>query len=350
MVRRFIIIFLLGCSASAERTLEKRSEALDIEGTRVEAATVSLQQAQATLQFTGEVRGERDATLASASGGLIEDVLVKPGQRVKKGKLLVTVDRTLARARLTQIEARSNQAKREWDRLVALGDGVAKADVERAETESIVAKAAAVEAKALLKRSSIVAPFSGTVADVDAEPGEIASPGVPLVHLVSTDPVLVRMSVSDRNVVALEEGLIVDVTAASRPTAFQGRLTQIRAAANPRTRSFLADVSVPNPDGLLLPGMIAQVQAQVSLGEQFVLPQDWIVMQGSTQGVFLAKDGRAVWRDVVLGQVLQNQIVVNGLAEGDQVIFTGQRSLLDGDPIILSRKARCCEAGRPVFE
>ena len=344
-----LTLVLLGCSASAEKASTPPKLELN-EGARVEVAQLETQRAQSNLSFTGEVRGLRDATLASATGGLVEAVRVQPGEVVRKGKVLVTVDRTLTAARLTQVKAQARQAKREWERLQQLGDGVSTAQLEQAETASIIADAAYAEAKALLQRASISAPFDGTVADVDAEVGEVAAPGTPLVHMVSTDPVQVRISASDRDIIALKEGLTVSVTASARPKPFVGTVTGVRAAANPRTRSFLADISVDNPDGLLLPGMIARVQAQIDLGEHIVVPQNWIVLNGDQQGVFIAQDGKAVWRDVTLGQVLNNQVIVHGVNEGETIIFNGHRNLLDGDAILVSRQARCCEAGRPIYE
>ena len=339
-----------GCSASADFSAESPEADISIAKARVEVASVTRQTAKNRLTLTGEVRGSRDATLASANGGLVENVRVEAGQIVTAGTQLVTVDRSLTKARMTQVEARATQAKRETERLRKLGDGVSKAQLERAETELIIAEAAVAEAKAMFARSSIVAPFSGTVADVFLEVGEFAPPGTPIVHLIATDPVTVRVSVSDRNVVALREGLAVDVVAAARPNPFQGTLTQIRAAANPRTRAFFADITVDNPDGLLLPGMIATVTTTVEFGEQVVLPQDWIVMRAQEQGVFVLNNEQAAWRDVELGQVLGNQVVVNGLQPDDNVIFSGHRNLLDGDAVIVSRTAVCCDSGRPIFE
>ena len=173
---------------------------------------------------------------------------------------------------------------------------------------------------------------------------------MPLVHMVSTDPIQVRISVSDRDIVALKEGLKVSVSASARPNPFEGVITGVRAAANPRTRSFLADISVDNPDGLLLPGMIARVQANIDLGEHIVVPQNWIVLNGDQQGMFIAQEGRAIWRDVTLGQVLNNEVIVHGVEAGETIIFNGHRTLLDGDAILVSRQARCCDAGRPVYE
>ena len=350
----FAVLFTLAigaCSAAAERSEQAVPDRSVItEGSRVETAVIQSQNAQNTYQFTGEVRGAQDATLSSATGGLIEGVNVRPGQQVTKGTSLVTIDYSLASARLQQVEARAKLAQKEWQRTQKLGDSVSASQRDRAETESIVADAALKEAKAMFRRASIIAPFSGTVADVDSEVGEVAAPGAPLVHLVSLDPILVRISVSDRDVVSLKPNMDVIVSTPARPQPLSGKLTQIRAAANPRTRAFFADVSVPNPDGMLLPGMIAKVAVNVDLGEAILIPQDWLIMEGLRQGIYVHENGIAKWRDVTIGAVLGNQVVIEGVTPGEEVIFNGHRTLLPDDPVIVSRTARCCQSGRPVYE
>lgn len=347
----FLALALGACSAAAERSEQAEADRTVVtQGSRVEIATIQTQAARNTYRFTGEVRGAKDATLSSSTGGLIEGVNVTPGQEVSKGKTLVTIDYSIASARLQQVEARARLAEKEWERIQKLEDSVSASQRDRAETEALVADAALKEAKAMLRRASIVAPFSGTVADVDGEIGEVAAPGSPLVHLVSTDPVLVRISVSDRDIVSLKAGMNVIVSTPARPKPMAGTLTHIRAAANPKTRAFFADVTVANPDGMLLPGMIAKVAVDVDLGEAIIVPQDWLIMEGVQQGIYLHEDGIAKWRDVTIGAVLGNQVVVDGIMAGEEVIFNGHRTLLPNDPVIVSRTARCCDAGRPVYE
>ena len=106
------------------------------------------------------------------------------------------------------------------------------------------------------------------------------------------------------------------------------------------------------PDGALLPGMIARVRADRALTDAaMVIPQDWLVTRRSERGVFVTSGDIAEWRDVTLGDVIHDQVVVtSGLSEGDRVVITGHRDLVDGDPLIVSREGRCCAAGRPSFE
>jgi len=352
-MRIMSVLAVVACHAAAEQKEKSQTDALEssLQGTRIEIAVVERVSAESNLRFTGEVRGSRDAMLASSTGGLIEKVKVEAGESVSRGQTLITIDRELAQARLRQVAARAALASSETSRLEQLGDGTSPAQLERAKTDAEIASAGLREAEILLKRSSITAPFAGVVGDINAEAGEYAAPGSPLVRLLVTDPVLVRVTVSDRDVVALRDGMEVEVFTAARPTPLVGHLTGIRSAANPQTRAFTVDVSVPNASGGLLPGMLAEVTTHISLGDQFVIPQDWVVMKGNKRGVFVEVEGRASWRDIELGQVLRNQVVVqSGIQPGDNLIFVGHRELLDGDAVLVTRTARCCEQGRPVYE
>ena len=141
------------------------------------------------------------------------------------------------------------------------------------------------------------------------------------------------------------------VSAASRSRTYEGAISRVSPAADLRTRSFPVEVEVPNPERELMPGMIARVRVERPIAENAtVVPQDWIVTRRDQRGVFLVSESTAVWRDVQLGQVIHDQVVVTqGLEPGDRIVVTGHRDLVDGDPLIISREGRCCKDGRPKF-
>ena len=124
-----------------------------------------------------------------------------------------------------------------------------------------------------------------------------------------------------------------------------------------KTRSFEALVELDNKNEELLPGMIAQVTLSTEKegkekkdATKLLISQDWLVTKPSGVGVFVAKDGKAVWRDVKLGNVMRREVeVLDGLSSGDALIIVGHRSLAEGDPILIHRKGTCCENGRAVF-
>ena len=345
---------LFGCKASDASEKQKAAgDKVPAAGrARVEVAKLTPSQAKLQLRVPGEIEGFRDAMLGAALGGYIESIGVKAGQHVKKGQVLVRVDSASHAARAEQAKVELTAAERELARAKAMLGAIPQAEVDAAETRQAAAAAALRSQQVNLNYSVVHAPFAGTVAQVQAEVGEVATPGAPLLRLVQLDPVKVTVSVPGRDVVALKEGMLARVSTDGSAGMAQGKVAHIQRAADPKTRSFLVEVEVPNPDGKLLPGMIASVQLENEVTtKRIVIAQDWLVTGVSEIGAFVEQAEVARWRPVKLGQVVRNQVVVEeGLGEGDHLVIAGHRELADGDPLLVARSGVCCTDGRVVFE
>jgi membrane fusion protein (multidrug efflux system) len=348
-----LLLALMGCGepeAQAVNTAEKRSP--DATATRVEVARLEPKTtASMRLSLPGEIEGSRDVALAAALGGQVERVYVNKGEKVSAGQVIARVDSEIYGAQLAQAEAQRDQAKAELTRVEGLGDLASRAQVLQAQTALKVADAQVRAANAQMSRATIRAPFSGTAAAVFPDAGEFLGPGSPVARVVQLDPVVVDLAVADRDVVLLEPGLEVTVNVGASPQPFTGVIKYVGRAADLRTRSFPVEVEVPNPDGLLLPGMIATVAADRQLPEGTItIPSDWIVSRRVGQGVFTAAEGYAKWTPIELGEVLHDQVIVrSGLELGARVVTAGHRDLVDGDKIIVGREGVCCTDGRTLY-
>jgi RND family efflux transporter MFP subunit len=318
---------------------------------RVDVARLELSDASLDMSFPGEIEAARDALLATPSGGRVERVLVSPGDTVRTGSLLVSVDRALHVAGLEQAQAQAALAASEFHRVEKMGDLASPAQIQAAETRSRVADAVVSRAEALLSHAEVRAPFSGIVSDVATEVGEVAAPGVPLVRLIQIHPVKVNLSVPDRDVVALQPGLPALVKVGALMETWEGTISHISPAANLKTRTFSVEVEVENSGSRLRPGMVAQVAVSKPIATgAMVIPQDWVVTGIREQGVFVLEDGMASWRSVELGAVIHDQVVVDaGLSSGDLVVVAGHRGLADGDRLLVAREGICCTRGRVIF-
>jgi len=320
--------------------------------TRVETAVVRPSSADLVIQLPGEVEASRDANLAAALGGFIEKVNVDAGDEVKKGQVLALVDTTSHQVRRNQTKVELDTAKRELDRAKKLGDALPAAQLDAAQARYDAARAAYQSADLQVARSVISAPFAGTVARCDAEVGEVAAPGAPLVRVVQLDPVKVTVSLSDRDVLAVKEGMKASVSTDAKIDVMAGTVSHVRPAADLNTRAFIAEIAIENASDALRPGMIANVQIQPEGEEtkQLVIPQDWLVTKPNQIGVFLDVGGVAKWRTVKVGSVVRDQVVVlDGISPGDELVINGHRELAEGDPLIVARKGVCCREGRVVF-
>ena len=345
---------LTGCAASGVTADPETDAASNAPANALRIETAVLQPSPATVNISipGEITGSRDAMLAAALGGFVEARKADAGDVVRSGQVLALVDFSTYAAGLDLAEAQLAQAQAERARLDKMGDFVTDQQLVSANTQVKQAQAQRDQAAIRKSRSVIKAPFSGTIASINAEPGEVTNPGTPIARVVQLDPIKVTLSVPDRDVVALTKGMPVKLTTAATSKVFEGTITHIGAAADKSTRTFLVEAELPNPDHALLPGMIARVSAQRTLGDAtLIVPQDWIVTNSTGQGMFVEKAGVAEWHPVELGAIVRDQVVVMaGVAPGDHLVVSGHRTLVQGDPLIVARQGVCCEAGRAVFE
>lgn len=320
-------------------------------GARVEVVELVPTSSKLEMSLLGSVEALRDAMLSTTRGGYVESVHVKAGDRVSKGALLANVDSELHRVLLEQATAQADLAVAEHKRAVGLGDLIAESQLQAAETQMAVAQAGLKQAQLNLDRAEVKAPFSGQIGSVHVEPGEVVGPGLPVLRLVSLRKVKVGLNVADRDVVGLAKGMPVSVRLQAVSEIFEGRISSISPVADADTRSFKVEVTVDNPNRVLLPGMIARVELGRDMVDEAVLiPQDWVVMGMGEQGVFLVNGDVAQWQPLKLGDVVRDQVVVSeGLELGNRIVIAGHRSLADGDEIFISREGRCCEVGRAIF-
>ena len=355
---RLVLLFLLLLSGCAEPAASTASSVPSPAVTpppdasvRVEVATLTPTVAETVISLPGEIEAVRDADVASAMGGLVQSVLVDEGDRVRAGQPLARIDVDLYEAALAQAQAQLEGAQAEVERTSRLGDLATQTQIVGAAVNLKIAEAGLAQAEARRDRATVRAPFSGVVATVSLEQGEVAGPGSRVARIVGLDPAQVSLAVPDRDVVSLRVGDVAQVTTHARAGVMRGEVSHISPAANLKTRAFRVVVDLPNPAGELLPGMIAQVQVSRTLAEEaLVIPQDWVVTRLTDQGLFVEEEGIARWRPIVLGAVVRDQVVVrDGVGAGDRVVVTGHRDLVEGDKLLVAREGVCCTSGRVTF-
>ena len=326
-------------------------KAPSVSAIRVETAVVTANERTVRMERPGQVHGARDAHLSAPLGGYVEAVPIKSSDRVKKNQVIARVDTRMydAQVKLTAVELKA--AQRELARVKRMRRAVARARLDAARTRLARSKAQHQLSLTRRDRAVIRAPFAGTVVELDIEPGEVAPPGAPIARLIQLSPAHVFVSVTDRDVGALERGATVRVFAAGAAEPMAGVIHSIESAANLNTRTFLVKVEVRNAKHTLLPGMMARVEFRTKRrGNALLIPQDFLVTRLNGNGVFVVSDDSvAEWRPVTLGRIIGTQVEVgSGIALGDRVVCLGQRSLSSGDRLIVTREGTCCRDGRVV--
>jgi multidrug efflux system membrane fusion protein len=268
-------------------------------------------------------------------------------QRVDQGRAgLAEAEAGLAKARQDLERARTLFA---LDSLVKPDLDAAQASFDASQARLAVARADLELANLALRDCALTAPSAGILLERRVEAGALVASGTVGFVLGDISAVKARFGIPDAAIGTLTPGerigFTVDAVAA---TSFEGRVTAIAPAADAQSRVFDVEITIPNRDGRLRPGMIGTVTLPATgaalpaaSGAAQTVPLTAVVRAKSGSGDYAAfvverQGGTDVarLRTVRLGDVIGNAIVVRGgLAAGEQVVVSGASLLVDGEPI-----------------
>jgi HlyD family secretion protein len=205
-------------------------------------------------------------------------------------------------------------------------------DVKSAKAGVVQAKAALAYARQQLANASIRTPIAGTVSQRVTEPGQMASPGVPLIEVVALDSVYFEATVSEMDVDRVRTGQPVQVEVDALPgRKFQGTVQKILPTADPKSRQFTARIAVPNRAGDLRPGMFARGSIEVARHRNVVIiPKDALISNGTGQAVYILRGSAAKLAPVITRFESREEAEVTGVSAGEQLVVVGQDKLSDG--------------------
>lgn len=305
----------------------------------VEVVEVAQEPFREEIRLTGVARANRDVEIAAEESGVVREVLVEKGSRVREGQPILRIDDRVLRAQVEQARAQAELAEQTWQRRKRLWEED-RVGSELAYLEArFAAEQAAANLEALqtrLERTTIHAPFAGILEDRRVEVGTMVSPGQIVARVVELGTVKVAAGVPERYAPDVKAGgeVVVRFDVLSGET-FPGSIDYVGATVNPQNRTFPIEVEMENPQGLIKPEMVASVVVERrTLSEAVVVPQDALVRVADGYVAFVAEGDLARARPVELGPAQRNQVVVqSGLEPGDRLIVVGQRTVADGDRI-----------------
>jgi RND family efflux transporter MFP subunit len=308
------------------------------------------------LPFTATVTSERDAALSPRVSGLVQAVHVDAGDRVAAGKILVQLDASLGRLALQRAEAAQQEARAQAAEAQRLYQE-AKEMVERrlvpetrlhaAEAQKRVADAAVARLTAerrqqaeIVERHAVVAPFAGVVSQKLTEVGEWVETGTPVLELVDVRRLRLDVQVPQERYhdVALKSPATVRLDASPGRT-FPGRVTARVPVKDPRARTFLARVSVDDPQGMMTPGMSATVVFEARGAQRtLMVPRDAVVRHSDgSASVWVVEEGKVPTvseRKVRLGRTVERMVELRqGLEPGRRVVLRGNETLKEGQAV-----------------
>jgi RND family efflux transporter MFP subunit len=339
----FTLAVLAGCSTAHSAQTDQPDDAV---GVRVTPAADVGRPALAIA--SGVVQAQTVVDVAFQVPGKVIAVGPDEGTMVHVGDLLAQIDPTDYRLGVDQAAAQAQHASSDLERnrpLLAAGS-IAPSDFERIESGARQATAAADLARKHLADTRLLAPMTGIVARRAIERGATASAGQTVFTLMDVDPVRVRVGVPESEIGGIHVGQRAAVELpALAGQAFAGRVTLVGIAADPSTRTYAVEVSVPNHDRRLRVGMVAEARVEVQHETRAILvPASAVVHDADDVTLMYVLDPtahRARARRVEVGGTRDNAIeVTHGLAAGELVIVAGQQRVRDGSRVVVASDTR----------
>lgn len=268
-------------------------------------------------------------------------VMVGPdeGQTVRAGQVIAAVDPADYRLTLEQAAAQAERAAHDRDRNRPLLDAgsIAAADMDHLETAARQSAAAADLARKKLADTRLESPISGIIARRAIEVGATAAPGQPVFTIADLDRVRVRIGVPEADVGHVTVGALASVRIPALGASFTGRVSLIGVSADPTTRSYAVEVTVPNASHQLRAGMVAEATISTSLRVSALLvPAAAVLHDGGIDGATTVytldrSASRVHARRVTIGGARGDSLeITSGLTSGDRIVVAGQQRLRDG--------------------
>ncbi|HCF04598.1 MAG TPA: efflux RND transporter periplasmic adaptor subunit [Flavobacterium sp.] len=332
--------------ALIQADLAKIEAALATLNVRKEEALVSVATLKDTmfnhyLDIQGSVETKENILIQPEMPGTLVALNVKAGQRVSKGQLLARVDDGGSSQQVASLETQYQLAKTTFERQKNLWSQKIGSEIQylQAQTQMLSLQRSVAQAKAMLSKTEIRAPFSGTIDEVFVERGQVVSAGPQgLMRIVNLNNMYVSTSIPESYIGKLKVGTQVDVFLTSLNKNYKGKVRQIGNFINPNNRSFGIEVSIPNPENLLRPNQVAKLKViDYTVKNAIVVPSNVIQEDGKgNQFVFVAtnSDGKTATAKkamVTIGKSSDNVTeILSGLSVNDIIVIEGVNTISEG--------------------
>lgn len=286
---------------------------------------------------TGTLEASEVLNLVSETQGKIIKIFREKGDRVSAGDVIAKVDDEVIAANVLTAEANYAQYERDVERLTRLSEenAVTKRDLEQVNIGLKKAKADLITARKALNNTSIKSPIPGYINSDYITVGQLLGGGSPVCEIVNNSKLKLNIRVSEREVYKIKPGQEVTIKLTIFPDKnFTGKIASIAEKADAAMK-FNVEITLSNDvDAHLKSGLYAEAELPVMNQEQLIISKAGIVGSMESPIVYVAENGRAIKRNLVIGQSNDKQVeVLQGLSAGEKVIVSGQLNLKDGDDV-----------------
>jgi membrane fusion protein (multidrug efflux system) len=358
-----IALLLLGCGSKESASVEKPSmgTAPFSEERQVEVVEVIPSSISYMLSAVGSLKTLEHVTISPKKAGIIEQIPVREGERIRKGQVLVQLDDTDARLQVERAEARVTEAEvsLETNRntLVRYQKLLESKVIPQQTYDDISLKVKLDEARLALAKTElnlarqnlqdyrIISPIEGVVNLKIASLGEHVNvaPKDEILTIVQMDPLELEFFVPENWAGRIRQGIQIQFSVkAFTGEKYSATLQFISPTADPATRNVKMKAMAPNPNHRLKPGFFAEVTLSAGSNPHGIaIPESAFFSQEGKMFAFVVREGVALRREVETGTRFDGKVeVVKGIQRGEQVVTVGHELLTEGMKVKINTKSQ----------
>ena len=318
-------VLLCGC-----KEIRKKKQPVQVP-VRVEEVTVG--SLGATHSYVGTIAADKSVTLSFETGGALQRVCVRAGQKVGKGTLLAELDNRTARNAYEAAKVTLERAEDGYRRAESVYRQGSLPEVKWVEIQTQLnqAKSMADISKKNLENCSLYAPQSGTVGNIQAEAGMNVMPFQPVMQLLDMSRISVSVSIPENEIATLRVGQPARIRVQALEAEFDAKVTEIGVVADPLSHAYPVSLQVVKPDAKLLPGMVCRVEMAEAGDTAACIEVPMRTVQIGNDGrefVWTCVEGKAHKTFIRTGGFTGNGVrVTEGLKPGDLIITEGSQKI-----------------------
>jgi multidrug efflux system membrane fusion protein len=323
-------------SSAAPAALKPAAAGATIEPVAVRVRTLIAENRAKEVVARGRTAELRMVDIRAEIPGRIIDLPVAEGARVRKGEIVVRLDKREREAQLAETRALVKQRELEFTAAKQLAEKGFRSETKVLEAAALLESARSMQTRMEVQIDNTVlrAPFDGVVEKRHVELGTYLKDGDPIVRIVDRDPILVIAQVSEREVGHIKAGATGRIKIITGEEV-DGRVRYIGTVAEPTTRTFRVELEVANKDGWLRAGMTAETRIAVATEPaHFVSPAMLTLDDRGVVGLKLVNDrGLVEFHRAHLISDGPGGAWIGGLPERINVITVGQEYVRHGDTV-----------------
>lgn len=323
---------LTSCGARQQKSTATETVVKEAVATTTAVATSEVITIEEVYASTVKAYKENMITPA-ASGVRVDRILVDVGDRVRAGQLVATLDPTQYNQQMTALEnLRADYARLES---VFKAGGISEQTLDQAKTNLLIQEEAAKNMKTNIE---VLSPISGVITARNTEAGNLFT-AQPILNVMQINKLKVMADIPELYFPNIKVGMPVEITSEVYPNeVFEGKVSLIAPAISPDTRTFSVEVTVPNSNERLRPGMFARAKFGMSQKDGIMIPDVAVQKQIGTDDrfVFVNKNGVAERRRVEIGRLVGSKYdILSGVNAGDEVVTTAFSRIDNGTEITI---------------